>query len=62
MPKTRQNSDWFTALAKRVNLAFAAIGLVLVGVLVVLGNVFDERLEEMEANLDVAPMTTTPFD
>jgi hypothetical protein len=62
MAKTRQESDWFTALAKRANLAFAAIGFVLVGVLVVLGTVFDERLKEMETSLDVAPMTTAPFD
>lgn len=62
MTKTRQDSDWFTVLAKRVNLAIAAIGLVLVGTLVVLGNVFDERLEEMETSLDVAPRTTAPFD
>jgi len=62
MAKTRQKSDWFTALAKRVNLAFAVIGFVLVGVLVALGDAFDERLEEMETSLDVAPMTTAPFD
>ena len=62
MAKAREEGDRFTAIIWRLTFGFVGVGLVLVGGLTVWGIVFGERLEEMEASLDVAPRATAPFD